>query len=120
MKTMMIAGAFALSLASAAPALAQDLETQSKADMQCFASLAYLGGQVGEDSPDMAGLAGGMMYYLGRLEGRSPGVDWLGRLETYLTSIDEAELESHLERCGNELSVKGAALVAWGDSVDGE
>lgn len=120
MKTMMIAAAFALSLAGAAPAVAQDLEPQNKADMQCFAALAYLGGQLGADSPEMAGLAGGMMYYLGRLEGRSPNINWLGQLETYLTSVDEAELQSHLERCGSELSVKGAALVAWGDAVGEE
>jgi hypothetical protein len=68
----------------------------------------------------MAGLTGGMMYYLGRLEGRSPSIDWLRQLETYLTSIDEAELQSHLERCGAELSVKGAALVAWGETIGGE
>lgn len=120
MKIMMIAAAFALTLAGAAPAMAQDMGAQDKADMQCFAALAYLGGQVGADSPEMAGLAGGMMYYLGRLEGRSPSIDWLGRLETYLTSVDEPELQSHLERCGAELSVKGAALVAWGDAVGDE
>ncbi|HYC67025.1 hypothetical protein [Brevundimonas sp.] len=120
MKTMMIATAFALSLAGAAPAAAQDLEPQNKADMQCFAALSWLGGQVAEDSPEMAGLTGGMMYYLGRLEGRSPNTDWLRQLGIYLDSVTEAELGSDLERCGNELSVKGAALVAWGDSLGGE
>ena len=31
-----------------------------------------------------------MMYYLGRLEGRTPGVDWLERLGDHMDKVDES------------------------------
>lgn len=120
MKTLMIAGGLALSLAAAPPAAAQTPSAAEVADMQCFAVVALLGSQMEEDSPDMAGIAGGMMYYLGRLEGRSPRTDWLKQMKTYLEKIDEKELEPHFERCGRELEITGSAMVAWGDPADGE
>lgn len=119
MKTLMIAAVLALSTV-AAPASAQTQNPQNMADMQCFASIAYLAGKSEADAIQIAGLTAGTMYYLGRLEGRSPNVDWLQQLHIYLNATDEAEIQSHLSRCGTELSAKGDALVAWGEAMAGE
>jgi len=120
MKRLIGMTAAVLLAASAAPALAQNAAhgAADKGDMQCFAVVAYLAGQSEEGSVEHTGLASGMMYFLGRLEGRAPGTDWLRALSDYILAPDEArltsELEAQRERCGLILQTRGQALVEWG------
>ena len=113
----------ALVLAAAAtPASAQvAVSATDKADMQCFAVTAYLAGQHAEGSAEHTGLSSGMMYFLGRLEGRTPGTDWMKMLADYILDPDDArlgaELEAQSERCGLLLQNRGQALVEWGATV---
>lgn len=107
--------------ATAASAQTAAVSAADKDDMQCFALVAYLAGQHEEGSPEQTGLAGGMMYFLGRLEGRAPGTDWLKLLADYILEPDDArlgaELEAQRERCGGVLQDRGQALVEWGATV---
>lgn len=120
MKRLIGITAALLLAASAAPVSAQDaaVGAADKADMQCFAVMAYLAGQYEEGSVEQTGLASGMMYFLGRLEGRAPDTDWLKALADYILTPDEtrlgAELETQRERCGVILQNRGQALVEWG------
>jgi len=110
-------------LLSAAPAAAQDarLAAADRADLQCMALVIVVAGLAMEEGGDdesvateLAGMSGGVMYYLGRLEGRSPGVDWLGELRAWLEKIDFDELDAVAPRCGKELMEKGQALIDFG------
>ena len=113
MKTLIAGLAGALVLTTGA-AQAQEISAADQQDMQCFALVAAQAG-VGEQSPEMmAGLATAMMFYLGRMEGRSPDTDWLARIETYLRSSEIEKLSTHSERCAAELISKGKALTDWG------
>ncbi|MGV8928939.1 MAG: hypothetical protein ACOH1E_04250 [Brevundimonas sp.] len=107
--------------ATSASARADDVSAADTADMQCFVLLAYLSGQAGEDSAEQSGLVGGMMYFLGRLEGREPGTDWMKGLADYILSVDDdalvVEMESNRERCGDILVDRGQALTDWGATV---
>ena len=112
--------------AAAAPASAQSaaVSAAEKADMQCFAVTAYLAGQYAEGSEEQIGLTSGMMYFLGRLEGRAGGTDWLKLIADYILEPDDAqlgaELDSQRERCGLLLQNRGQALVDWGAAVTAE
>ncbi|MBW8305053.1 MAG: hypothetical protein K0M78_14250 [Brevundimonas sp.] len=110
----------------AAPAAAQDapLAPADRADLQCIALIAVMVGLAVErgDNPEspsaeLAGLSSGMMFYLGRLEGRSPGTDWLEELGRYLEKAEFEELDAVAPRCSKELTERGAALVAFGDKA---
>lgn len=113
----------AAALLVAAPAAAQEarLAPADRADLQCMALVAVMAGiameEGGEDEAtalDLAGMSGGLMYYLGRLEGRTPGVDWLAELRLWLEKADFEELDAVAPRCSKELMEKGQALVDFG------
>lgn len=68
---------------SSAPALAQDAARRAPtpeqtADLQCMAIFSALASQ--DDMAEAGAI--GVFYYLGRLEGRDPAVDWLSRFTT--------------------------------------
>lgn len=114
----------ALMLAAAATpssARIQAVSPEDKADMQCFAVTAVLAGQYAEGSAEQTGMASGMMYFLGLLEGRTPGTDWLQVLADYILHTDDArlgvELEGQRQRCGEILQTRGQAMVEWGAAV---
>ena len=113
-------GLVALAL-MAGPTLAQSRET-SPADMrdvECLAVTAVAVGSTQEGSSEQMGLVGGMMYFLGRLEGRTPGTDWLAYFAAYVQSPDvEKRLEAHYQRCAQEMIDKGAALVQFGEMIE--
>jgi len=112
---LMMAGA-----TTPASARIDELNAVDRADMQCFALTAYLTGQSTEGSQEQAGLVGGMMYFLGRLDGRTPGTDWLSKLADYLRTVEGAELEAQRERCGGIMVERGDALTRWGATLSGE
>ena len=112
----MVAVALAAVLGLSAGSAQAEVKGADLADMQCLALVAYLGGQAAEGTDEQAGLVGGMMYYLGRLEGRSPDTDWLAELGQFLITLEESDLQAVAPRCGMELQVKGQALISWGEA----
>ncbi len=89
-----------------------DLPAASQADLQCMGLLA-----VAIDDPALSETlkqqySGGMMYYLGRLEGRDPGTDWVQRMLDYTDNTPVLQIRSHGQRCGHELIVKGQEIFA--------
>jgi hypothetical protein len=121
MMRMMISGAAALTLALAAgSAMARTQDAaQDLRDIQCIALVSM----AAADAPaeQQAGLVGGMMYYLGRLEGRDPTTDWLDRIADFLrTPGVEQQLLAERQRCGQELVAKGQTMMEWGAGLKAE
>lgn len=118
MKTF-IAAIFALSLVVAYPARAEaPVTTADRADIQCLAiMLAVIGVDPDMDAEAQAGVAAGAMYYLGRLNGRSPDRDWLAYLTTYLESAPEEDFKTEGVRCGEEMTRVGGEMVEWGTAL---
>ena len=87
-----------------------DMPAASAADLQCMGLLA-----VAIDDPSASDAlkqqyTGGMMYYLGRLEGRDARRDWIGRMLDYTDSTPVQQVRSHTQRCGQELIAKGQEI----------
>lgn len=108
-------------LLSAVPAAAQDapVSAADRADLQCMALVAVMAGMAMEEgeeaaTTELAGMSGGLMYYLGRLEGRSPDVDWLEQLGAWLDKAEPEDLDAVAPRCSKELMDKGQALIDFG------
>lgn len=116
----LIAVATAALLLSAGVASAQStgaLKPADRADLECMAVAAYYGGGVEDGSPEQAGLVGGLMYYLGKLQGRTPGVDWLAHLREMVLTMEPSDIEALGPRCGAEMSAIGTELEAWGNDM---
>ena len=87
-----------------------DMPAASQADLQCMGLLA-----VAIDDPALSDTlkqqySGGMMYYLGRLEGRDPRTNWVRRMMDYTDSTPVQQVRSHSPRCGHELIAKGQEI----------
>ena len=105
-------------LLAAWPAAAQNRNTPSElADMQCIAVFSLTSAEESLTEEQQNGLAMGLIYYLGRLQGQAPAVDWYQRLTAYLLDLDWKGLEPHFERCASDFEAEGLRLEAWGASL---
>jgi len=107
-----LALALGLAFIASGPVAAQQTGEADRADLQCLGVFIYMGGQ-GEDAAAKAWFTGHAQHYLGRLEGRSPGVGWLDRLTDYFAGPFPQEFEAQRARCGPEAEARDDALEAW-------
>ncbi|MDB5422452.1 MAG: hypothetical protein JWR59_2399 [Brevundimonas sp.] len=116
------AAAFSLGLCltSATAASAQSSTARdpvNRADLQCMSIMAAGVGMMEDGSKEQLGLVAGMSYYLGRLEGRAPSVNWLDELGSYLAGDFQDEVKTQSERCGAEMIAFGARMTSWGERI---
>lgn len=110
MKHVLIAGlALALSAgaAQAGPPQTPPLDEAYKNDVAC--AVVYMAIGAKGENPNAAAL--GFYYFIGRLEGRRPEVNWRSHVLTAATNSGRAVLEAHGERCGRILIENGRAMV---------
>lgn len=116
---MSLFAALAAGLAlSASPVDLSDLKPADRADLQCMTLIIVTIGASG-DSESAAGLASGATFYYGRLQGRTPGTDWLARLAAYARTEPGAELEANRQRCVQEMQTLGQAFITMGATMQG-
>lgn len=109
MKHVLIAGlALALSAGAVHARSPQTppLDQAYRDDVQCAVLYMALAAK-GED-PGSAAL--GFYYFIGRLEGRRPEVNWRSHVLTAGTNSGLAMLEANGQRCGNILVENGRAM----------
>lgn len=105
-------------IAASSPAQAQpQVQPADLADLQCLGLAAVIAGQSEEGSAEQTGVVAGMMYFLGKLEGRTPGTDWLAELARHVEIWSPEDLQAVAPRCAQEMQVKGQALVDWGTAM---
>ncbi|GEM_PF-345263 len=111
----LLSGAFLLASAGAVCAQSADpvRDPVNRADLTCMAVTAVLGDQMEEGSDEQVGLIAVMTWYLGRLEARAPGVDWLEQVLPYLDGDPAEMLKTHGERCAAEILTFGDKLADW-------
>lgn len=89
-------------------------------DLQCIAVAAAAVGMQGDkiDPTVAAGLVGGMMYFLGRIEGREPAYDFDRNFNALLSRPDiDKILAANAARCGAIMEERGDRLVNLGQGV---
>jgi len=102
----LIAFALAAALSHAAP----DPAAENEKDLRCIALIAQI--IPSAEGEAKSGLVGGLMYFLGRIEGRTPGYGLETNLNRLLTS--KADLTGDRDRCATILTEKGNELIAIG------
>ena len=115
MKRILIAGlALALS-AGAVSARTQNppLNQAYKDDVQC--AVVYMAVAAKGEDPNAAAL--GFYYFIGRLEGRRPDVDWRSHVLTAAANSGAAVLDHNGERCGQILIDNGRSMGGVDDTI---
>lgn len=87
-----------------------DMPAASAADLQCMGLLAVAIDDPAASDALKQQYTGGMMYYLGSLEGRDARRDWIGRMLDYTDTTPVQQVRSHTQRCGQELIAKGQEI----------
>jgi hypothetical protein len=90
---------------------------QDAADVTCV----FVGMRMSQ-SPDAATRAvsvGTIMYFMGKLDGRSPKYDLLPHLSDVQSHMSQDLLILEAKRCEDEISVRGNAIDAAGRSLAG-
>ncbi len=110
---------FSLILATAAAAV-----QPSPADMQdlrCMAAFASLA-SLSNKPDDQEKMLVGMLYYVGKIDGRGTGFDLAGQLTALVSQPGYAEkyLLADAERCGEEMKGRGAELQKMGSAMKKE
>ena len=97
-------------LAAAALAVIPVADDQAlQADLRCVAALATLGDSAEKEDAD--GIAAVMLYFLGKVDARSPGIDLMAGIEKVLADPDYSAPTEAI-RCAGELSARAEALDA--------
>lgn len=103
-----------LALTQPAPAVSPEAQR----DLDCLVVTTYALGMVDEgDANAVSGLTGGVAYYLGRLQGRDPGVDWLRHLESDPAIWEQSIDPANAQRCSAEMMELGQDMMAFGDRL---
>lgn len=106
----------ALSICALPPAAKADsANTQTVADAQCM----VIGAHLSASSDPQQRVPGQMilMYYLGRIDGRSPHTDLTGLIQSQTQRMSESDLKAAANRCGKEFSARGEDIVRLGNSL---
>lgn len=87
-------------------------DAKSIADVRCLIVGARLSASSDSDQRSRAALL--MIYYLGRLDGRSPVLDLEKIIETEASKMTTEDFRNEMRRCGDEFALKGKRLTAIG------
>ena len=110
---MILAMIAALALPLAAPA---DDFAVNEADLRCLAGMAVALGNAEGDTANALNL--GMIYYLGKIDGRTPDFDVEDGIRRLLVDDPSgSSLAGELGRCGTELQKRGKDMIAIGEAL---
>jgi len=110
-----IALAAALALAPQQP-LSGSSNAVTEADFRCYAAAVVMAGLSEDDAEVLNAASLIAFYFLGRLEGREPAVDWIEQGIKVGNKQPEL-LMAELPRCGTEFEAKGQEMVDKGQAA---
>lgn len=99
----------------ATTARAGPVNPQTAADAQCM----VIGARLSASSDPQQRVPGQMilMYYLGRIDGRSPHTDITGLIKSQTDKMNQSTLKAAATRCGKEFAARGDDIVRIGNSL---
>lgn len=112
MKAMLIGGSVAVMAAFGARA--QTPETAQ--DIKCLAAYSHLIGGA-RDEAAKGGLAIGLFYYQGRIDGREAQFDLAPALKRVILGMSEEDVVAEGDRCQSRLQAKSRQMQAMGKSM---
>lgn len=106
-----------LALALAATLAGQSVPDPNIEDTRCIAVVALTISQT-KDDKEKTGLSAGLMYFLGRIDARTPGYDLEAALRRILDAVEKGEsLSADAIRCGGILQQRGQYMMEFGQRM---
>lgn len=90
-------------------------DSQTTRDLRCTMIAFYMVSQAKADA--QGSLSGVALYYLGRLDGRTPGLDIEKRIRQEAATLTEAQFAAEAKRCGEEMKVRGQEIQVLGANL---
>jgi hypothetical protein len=91
-------------------------DAQTREDIRCFMAMARL---ADTDDPKIKQVGtAGTLYFLGRLDGRTPGLDIGSEVAAGAAAVTEVEMRTLLKSCGELIEKRGAYLIAVGKALE--
>lgn len=90
-------------------------DSEITADVRCVIIGAQLASSPDAGQRSTAGLL--LSYYVGRLDGRAPGLNLERLIAEELGKLTPVDLQVERRRCGDALSAKGKEIARIGDSL---
>lgn len=88
----------------------------TREDVRCFVALAYLADT--DDAKVKEAAMAGTLYFLGRLDGRTPGLDLESEVATVAETFADGDMKSLLQSCSVLIEQRGEYLVAAGKALE--
>jgi len=108
---------WSLLAASALSAGAPAPVPETRDDLRCFLIMALLADTSEEGKGKEAAIAG-TLYFLGKLDGRAPGLDLEAAATAELAAMTEAEFQGQKTGCISLLEQRGNYMVAVGTAME--
>ena len=105
----------ALAIAPLLLAAALPANPETSKDVRCFVAMAAAAGS-GDKTVSLGGAIGGQ-YFLGRIDGRSPGLDLASAIEAEASSLTDADLKALMTSCGQLMQDRGTAVKTIGEQM---
>jgi hypothetical protein len=104
-------------LSLTAPLAAAPLDAASQSDVRCVAALALAANSA--EGEQLTGLAFETFYYIGRLDGRVPGLDLEAALRQEAIRITDASQKQLLDSCTAQYLKRAQDIQSIGKSMQG-
>lgn len=106
----------AAALLASAPATAVHAQQETlQHDLQCLIVTSSLA-DLEEQGAKLAGMVGSA-FFMGKIFGENPDIDINGALELAAKQFDPATASSLLQKCGEEMELRGAQVRAAGEHL---
>lgn len=92
------------------------IDAENAADLRCLAVVSMALSNA--DAETKTGLTASAMYFVGRIDSRSPGFNYRGEMVALITS--GSDLRNDATRCGALLQQRGATLVELGKALQNQ
>ena len=107
-----------LSIVAAASAALAPLDRASEADLRCVGVLANVISET-TDEKQISAYSAGLFYFLGKIDGRQPGIDLGAQLYRLISQSDfPAKMDSELSRCKVELGKRANEVGAAAQQLE--
>ncbi|NML07344.1 hypothetical protein [Sphingomonas sp. G-3-2-10] len=106
-----------LALALAATLAGQSAPDPNTDDARCIAVVALMIAQA-KDDQEKTRFSAGLMYFLGRIDTRTPGYDLEAALRRILDAVEKGDsLSDDAIRCGGILRQRGQYMIEFGQRM---
>jgi hypothetical protein len=122
-----------LGLLAAAAVAAQQPQSQASmvedSDLRCMVAMSFALATIDAtiekdgakaDEEERSGIVALIMYYVGKIDGRTPGFDYAGQVTRLVQTpgYTETGLRDDLTRCGDDAQERGRTLMELGKQLE--